>query len=847
MVESVAESDFEQKMWKCVECGFEQNAFHQEHCERCQTPRDPATFIGTQIGQWRLEGLLGEGGMAVVFLARHVMLGTKVAIKVLRSDLGQKREVIERFRTEALAASHLRHENIIQVMDFGYQKGIGFYMVLEFLEGDDLESVVEHGEPLSAFYVAGVAKQIAAGLSVAHDAGIIHRDLKPSNIFLVPREGSKVPLVKILDFGIAKVQESELLDEDSQNLTRTGTVLGTPFYLSPEQLTRRTGMDLGPSVDVYAFGVILYQMVSGVLPIEEANIAQQMVAILTQKPPRVGEHVPTLSDTALELFLQRMLAKVPNSRPATALEVWQELEQALGVLENKEDNATLLQQWEQIYRPLLDEEEPVSFFHRWRWAFVAVFLLCVAGGSWWASRALFRPPKPPPLLGIPKLKQLALKDFQDKKYASALLQFSQVINNKNWKRSKAYDPKILRLMGEATYLKRKENQKKLNYASMQFYKLYLQEAKGIEPQEKKQIERNIQMLSRKVLREQNFLKQALKRVDQFMQSGQDNKVLAQVGNLFDTRGQGEAFMSFRFDASLTDAYVQSARVLEKRFPKLSLSMLRKATQVDLPPNQTKALQRRLIQTQRKIRTRQNVQLQVLKKALAETQAQQARTALEEAIRNNVDDPKFLARVWKALAFSYYRHPRFSREILPTYRNVMRGLARSAAYRKWYRRWSTIPAIPVLRQTLRSARLGEKGILMYRKGQDLLTQNVLKRGMSMLQRASKSLRPATALRKSKLFPLFTRLTTDAESLRSRYTRGMESWKQVEDAFANRSLAEAQRRFQPLLASVKFSPLEKLFVERFQDQLQAFRKRCLKTYKRAQRNFARLRLKEANEMY
>ncbi|HAA58609.1 MAG TPA: hypothetical protein DCE42_27855, partial [Myxococcales bacterium] len=121
-------------MWKCTECGHE-NPDNVGVCEECDHSRDPSTLVGMQINHWVLERQLGEGGMAVVFLARHKMLNSPVAVKLLRADLTHKREVIERFRTEALAASQLNHENVIQVLDFGHQKGIGFYMVLEFLKG----------------------------------------------------------------------------------------------------------------------------------------------------------------------------------------------------------------------------------------------------------------------------------------------------------------------------------------------------------------------------------------------------------------------------------------------------------------------------------------------------------------------------------------------------------------------------------------------------------------------------------------------------------------------------------------------------------------------------------------
>lgn len=368
-------------MWQCIECEHE-NSKSLSSCEKCATSRPSSSLIGESISQWVIESELGEGGMAVVFGARHKMLGSPVAIKVLRADMLNKREVVERFKTEALAASHLSHENVIQVHDFGTQPGIGVYMVLEFLDGMDLEEKLED-TPLPLPWVMNITKQVCSGLEAAHNAGIIHRDLKPSNIYLVPRKDHDIPLAKILDFGIAKIQESQLF-EGQQKLTRTGTVLGTPYYLSPEQLRRREKQELGASVDIYALGVILYQLLAGRLPIEEPTLAEQMAAILTKTPRLIGTYRPDLEGSSLELLLARLLSKNPDDRPASIAEVWAELEKAAGAFNDPEIDAALRQQWKQVYKtPTLEElggNPQPSFFKQYGLTLILISLLVGCGG-----------------------------------------------------------------------------------------------------------------------------------------------------------------------------------------------------------------------------------------------------------------------------------------------------------------------------------------------------------------------------------------------------------------------------------------------------------------------------------
>ncbi|MCB9643667.1 MAG: protein kinase [Myxococcales bacterium] len=839
-------------MWKCIECGFEENEAGTELCARCQTPRDPSTFVGEQIGQWRLEKPLGEGGMAVVFLARHVMLGSRVAIKLLRSDLTNKREVIERFRTEALAASHLHHENVIQVMDFGFQKGIGFYMVLEFLEGSDLEERMT-GEPMTTRFVMEVAKQISKGLQVAHEAGIIHRDLKPSNIFLVPREESDIPLVKILDFGIAKIQESELLDEENQNLTRTGTVLGTPFYLSPEQLTRRQGIELGPSVDIYAFGVILFQMLTGRLPIEEPTIAEQMVAILTKKPPRVGEVLPSLADSALELFLQRALSKSPQSRPSTVHDFWLELEQAAGVLEDAQENVALRQVWEKTYKEILEQEEPPSFFQKWRWAFVVLALLVVGGGGWLLASILQKPPPPPPpprLTGIPKFKELGIQDFQAGKFMSAIKQFEQVIRNKKWRRSSGnYDPKVYRLMATAMYEMEKNNAKKPVFAALQFFKLYLKESKNFDPGEKESLEKNVRLLERRVKASEKATNDLLRVLGQHIQAGNDNAALGVLDTAFALQKKGADYLAYGPDVSLSKAYVRSADMLRNRFPGLSLALLRKATKIQLPPGQKRKLELRYQELAKAIKARQDAALKEFEGALGEKDRKKAQSALRRLLTENKDTPSIYKRIRELLVRDYYNHPKASISILKLYRVEIKSALRADA-RSWYRRLvgKELPTVRTMDQTIRAGGLGVRGVVSHKKARASMEKGDLKSATRTFRRVPKLLARAVKVEDSLLTPLFERLTRESDAAQGGLEKAEEMWSKIAAQGKSGDLVGARKNAAALMEMIKDNPAAiALYKKRLEEQKNDYTKRCERFFQGAQRSMSKANLSQAKELY
>ena len=211
----------------------------------------PCTFNQRFI----LEEILGEGGMGKVFKARDEVLGKEVAIKLLNSELMESRLV--RFQQEARAIARLNHVNILQVFDFARAEDGSYYLTMEHLPGVSLESLlVEKGcLGLEQFYV--IARQLLEGLAHAHEHGVLHRDVKPSNVMLVKDETSdgEGMVVKLVDFGLAKLA-SEKSDQDGQSLTSTGAILGSPLYMSPEQVR---GDELGPGTDIYSFGCLAYQ------------------------------------------------------------------------------------------------------------------------------------------------------------------------------------------------------------------------------------------------------------------------------------------------------------------------------------------------------------------------------------------------------------------------------------------------------------------------------------------------------------------------------------------------------------------------------------------------------------
>jgi eukaryotic-like serine/threonine-protein kinase len=290
-------------------------------------------LIGTTIsGRYVIEDVVGEGGMATVYSAHHRLVDRPCAIKVMNASFAQNEVVRERFRREAKAAQKLAHPNIIEIFDQGELGDGCLYLVMELLDGETVANLLERGR-LPVERAIQIAIQIARGLARAHDLEVIHRDLKPENIFIARHNGDS-ELVKILDFGIARSTQDA-------RLTGAGEVFGTPQYMAPERIT---SIDAGPSADLYALGVMLYEMLSGQLPFEANDIATFFIKHLKEQPKQLRTLVPAIPER-LERLVMELLEKEAKNRPVDAHRVHSdlvELAKALSV---------------EIPRELSDEEE----------------------------------------------------------------------------------------------------------------------------------------------------------------------------------------------------------------------------------------------------------------------------------------------------------------------------------------------------------------------------------------------------------------------------------------------------------------------------------------------------------
>jgi serine/threonine-protein kinase len=268
---------------------------------------------GQVLGEkYRLARLVGEGGMGAVYEAQHLVVKRRFAVKLLRPELAKNTEVIARFRREAEAAGALESEHVAAVTDFGEAPDGAPYIVMEFLVGESVAALLEREGPLPVPRAVSILLQVCRGLEVAHDAGIVHRDLKPDNLFVVKRtDGSD--LVKILDFGIAKLQSGAA----AVQVTRTGSAPGTPHYMAPEQARGDKAIDR--RTDIYALGVILYELLSAKQPHPGDSYNAILAHILT-KPPAPLATIRAGLPEGLARAVHRALAAEPNARPESALE-----------------------------------------------------------------------------------------------------------------------------------------------------------------------------------------------------------------------------------------------------------------------------------------------------------------------------------------------------------------------------------------------------------------------------------------------------------------------------------------------------------------------------------------------
>jgi tRNA A-37 threonylcarbamoyl transferase component Bud32 len=263
---------------------------------------------GQSIGNYRILNKIGTGGMGAVYLAEHPLIGKRVALKVIHRELAGNRDVVSRFFQEARAVNKIGNEHIVEIHDFGVSPEGDHFYIMEYLEGLTLASVLSREKVIDVMRALYIAAQIANALAAAHAAGIIHRDLKPDNIMLMTRLGDR-DFVKVLDFGLAKV-----FSAGTAVKTAAGVLLGTPQYMSPEACEGRGEID--HRTDVYALGVLLFQMMTGVLPFDGDTMGDVLVKQVTTLPPAPRAMNPAIPPS-VEQILLRCLAKPVDARFAT--------------------------------------------------------------------------------------------------------------------------------------------------------------------------------------------------------------------------------------------------------------------------------------------------------------------------------------------------------------------------------------------------------------------------------------------------------------------------------------------------------------------------------------------------
>lgn len=265
------------------------------------------------VGKYLVERVLGEGGMGMVVAATHVELDQLVAIKCLLREVSENKNAVDRFAREARACAKLRGENVVHVIDVGILESGAPFMVMEYLEGEDLEQYLQARGPLSVDEAIDYVLQACAGLAEAHAAGIVHRDLKPANLFLATRADSGCVL-KVVDFGISKL----IGGATTGDLTLTQDLMGSPFYMSPEQL--RSLRDVDARTDIWAMGIILYELLAGTPPFQGDTLPQVCSAVLVNELPPLREKRAELPEGLAEI-VTKCLEKEPERRYATVGEL----------------------------------------------------------------------------------------------------------------------------------------------------------------------------------------------------------------------------------------------------------------------------------------------------------------------------------------------------------------------------------------------------------------------------------------------------------------------------------------------------------------------------------------------
>jgi len=354
--------------------------------------------LGTNIGNYAVTAAIGEGGMGSVYLAEHAILGRRAAVKVLRPELSTHSDIVARFFNEARALTAIRHPSIVEVLDFGYMPDGSAYLVMEYLDGESLGARCRRLHKLDPRHALMLVRQIAGALAAAHERGVVHRDLKPENIFLVSDpEVAGGERIKVLDFGIAKLAEP-----GNHARTQTGSMLGTPTYMSPEQCRGAGSVDA--RADLYALGCLLFELLTATTPFSGSGF-EVLLAHLGRPAPKPSERVADLPEVVDDL-VGKLMAKRPADRAQTADAVVEMIDEALDVLDAPRSQIAKLAPPSRPRRATAktandrpavragyttSDLEPVADLparpHRARWAALgAVLALAVAGGGFAAFR-----------------------------------------------------------------------------------------------------------------------------------------------------------------------------------------------------------------------------------------------------------------------------------------------------------------------------------------------------------------------------------------------------------------------------------------------------------------------------
>jgi eukaryotic-like serine/threonine-protein kinase len=275
--------------------------------------------VGAELGgRYTLIRPIGEGGMGTVYEARHTATGRRVAVKVISSEIGEIPNVVARFEAEAKAAGAIESQHIAQVLDAGKDEATGTpFLAMEFLVGEDLGHVLKREGPLGVDLALRIVAQACVGLAKAHRAGVIHRDIKPANLFLAERDGDDV-VVKLLDFGIAKIRVEEGIAERT-GLTRSGAILGSPRYMSPEQARGRLALDF--RTDLWSLGVVMYEALCGRTPTADVDtIGDLILTVCNESAAVVQDHAPWVRPEVADL-VRRALSIDPERRFQSADEM----------------------------------------------------------------------------------------------------------------------------------------------------------------------------------------------------------------------------------------------------------------------------------------------------------------------------------------------------------------------------------------------------------------------------------------------------------------------------------------------------------------------------------------------